>query len=50
MRALTIDAVETFHEFQDKWEDAVECAGELMTSVVQASNDVLGHIKGAERG
>lgn len=49
VEALTIDAVETFHEFQDKWEDAVECAGELMTSVVQASNDVLGHIKGAER-
>ena len=49
VEALAIDALEAFHQFQDKWEDAVECAGELMTSVVQASNDVLGHIKGAER-
>ena len=47
--ALAIETVEAFHAFQDKWEDSVECAGDLMNAVCQAAGDVAGHIKATER-
>ena len=47
--AITIEELQAFHTFQDKWEDAVECGSEVMTSVMQTANDVVGHIKGEER-
>lgn len=47
--AITIEELQAFHTFQDKWEDAVACGSEVMTSVMQTANDVVGHIKGEER-
>ena len=49
VEALSIDDLNAFHQFQDKWDDAVDCVNELMSAATQASNDVVGHIKGEER-
>ena len=47
--ALAIESLESFHEFQDAYEDSVDCAGEIITAASQAASDVAGHIKMGER-
>ena len=46
---LAKETIADFHASQDYLEDGVDCATELMSSVAQASNDVINHWKGKAR-
>ena len=43
---LPIDALEDFHAFQDMWEDSIECANDIIGSVIQTAGDIVQHTKG----
>ena len=40
---VSIEVQSEFHDFSDKWDDAVECAHAIIDASVQTCNDILSH-------
>ena len=48
-QVLPIETIEEFHQFQDRWEDASEIAGEIFSGVQKTANYIISHHTGVMR-